>query len=167
MKTTREKKQSVCTLWPEELPSKWPYDSQLLNWWPDDSTTDDLMTLNWWPDDSPVDSLIGAISPVGVAGHVAGEDVITKEVAKVQISSSYSAQTQAGTQHILLKWQKKVSIRVMWSVSTNPPTWVTFSELARFGLNLSPASSLEYWRSGEGAEMGSTGGLTCNNCFIM
>ena len=67
------------------------------------------MTLNWWPDDSPVDSLIGAISPVGVAGHVAGEDVIAKEVAEVQISPSYSAQAQTGTQHILLQWQKKNS----------------------------------------------------------
>ena len=27
--------------------------------------------------DSPVDALIGAVPPVGVAGHVAGEDVIT------------------------------------------------------------------------------------------
>ena len=75
---------------------------------PDDFLTYNLMTwrlLNLWPDDWPVDSLIGAIAPVGVAGHVAGEDVITKEVAQVQISPSYSAQAQTGTQHILLQWQ--------------------------------------------------------------
>ena len=60
------------------------------------------MTPNLWPDDSPVDSLIGAIAPVWVAGHMAGEDVIAKEVAQVQISPSYSAEAQAGTQHILL-----------------------------------------------------------------
>ena len=59
--------------------------------------------LNWWLDDSPVDSLIGAIAPVWVAGHMTGEDVIAKEVAEVQISPSYSAQAQTGTQHILLK----------------------------------------------------------------
>ena len=81
-----------------------------MTWW--------LLT-NWWPDVSPVDSLIGAIAPVGVAGHVAGEDVITKEVAQVQVSPSYSAQAQAGTQHILLQWQKNISIWVKWSVSTN------------------------------------------------
>ena len=61
------------------------------------------MTPNWWPDDSPVDSLIGAIAPVGVAGHMTGEDVIAKEVAQVKIPASYSAQAQTGTQHILLR----------------------------------------------------------------
>ena len=64
--------------------------------------------MTWWPltDDWPVDSLIGAISPVGVTRHVAGEDVIAQEVAQVKISPSYSTQAKTGTQHILLQWQK-------------------------------------------------------------
>ena len=48
--------------------------------------------MDGFPLNPPVDSLIGAVSPVGVAGHVAGEDVITKEVAEVQVPPSYSAQ---------------------------------------------------------------------------
>ena len=52
--------------------------------------------------DPPVDALVGAVSPVGVAGHVAGEDVITEEVAEVQVPPGYSAQAQADAQHLLL-----------------------------------------------------------------
>ena len=52
--------------------------------------------------DPPVDALVGAVPPVGVAGYVAGEDVIAEEVAEVQVPPGYSAQAQAGTQHLLL-----------------------------------------------------------------
>ena len=40
--------------------------------------------------DVSLDSLIGTISPVGVAGNMAGEDVIAKEITQVNISSSNS-----------------------------------------------------------------------------
>ena len=40
--------------------------------------------------DVSLDSLIGTIAPVGVAGNMAGEDVIAKEITQVNISSSNS-----------------------------------------------------------------------------
>ena len=51
--------------------------------------------------DPPVDALVGAVPPVGVAGHMAREDVITEKVAEVQVPPGYSAQAQAGAQHLL------------------------------------------------------------------
>ena len=36
-------------------------------------------------------TLIGPVSPVGVAGNMAGEDIATEEVAKVQVSTSNPA----------------------------------------------------------------------------
>ena len=41
--------------------------------------------------DVPSHSLIGSVSPVGVAGNMAGEDVATQEVANVQVSTSNPA----------------------------------------------------------------------------
>ena len=58
-----------------------------------------MMKENHYHVDSPADPLICAIPPVGVAGDMAGEDVIAKEVAEIQVPSSHSSQ---GWRNVLL-----------------------------------------------------------------